>query len=368
MNKKWLSVRVVHTTGGIRLINEKDPLVRIHPNSVQNKVATFETPEYGTLFESIESLRLPIIGVEFYSYSYQFEGKDLPEWRVYARNSNTVWGNEEGVMLWSNIGTGAHENKNGRLWDVASRISYQLSVCAWRLKELSDSYNSQLISKVSKNDFTNGTRFTDGFTWLCYMAIQSFLVDVCILRDYLSEFAAHFIFHSFVNEKIPNITSLSGLRKIILKKHTSDDELFIEFNQIIEDYGWLKELGEYRDLVVHSAPLAQAEKRLFAVCNTVSINGGELPAISCPLPKNPMGIAVSRAKGTLFEDFEKQFNLFVGASNKEEPHMDGLEYCHSVMTNISDLANKLATRTPVKPKMKVFDNSNIISEFKYEII
>ncbi len=368
MNKEWLSVRIVHTKGGIRLINENSPLVRIHPETVNNKVGTFKTPNYGALFDSIESLTLPIIGVEFYSYSHQFEGKDLPEWRVYARNRLTVWDNENAAILWSNIGTGAHENRNGRLWDVASRISHQLRVCAWRLKELSDSYNNQLISKISKNNYKNGSRFSDGFTWLCYMAIDSFLVDVCILRDYLSEYAAHYVFNLFVDEKLPNVTSLSGLRKYILKKATSNDELFIEFNKITEEDGWLKDLGGYRDLVVHSAPLAQAEKRLFAICDSVSINGGELPAISCPIPKKPMDIAASRASGSLFEDFEKQFELFVGMTNKKEPQIDGLEYCHSVMANISKLANKLAARTPVKPKVKVFDKSNIIGEFKYGTI
>ncbi len=364
MNEKWMSYRVVHSRGGIRLVNEYGPPVKILPISKNGKIATFEIPTYAALLDSSKQINVPVIGVEFYSYADQFEGKDIPEWRSYCKTSKNVWSNEEGVQLWSDIGTGAHKAKNGRLWDLGSRISQQLRVSAWRLKELSNSYNYQLLSIIDENGFCHEKKFMNGFTWLCYMSIQSFLVDVCILRDYLSEYAANFVFENLAGTKLPNITTLSGLRKHMLNKGKLEDPLFIELQQITENDGWLKMLSAYRDLVIHSAPLAHAEKKLYAISRTISIPDGELPAICCPIPRNPHGISTARSNGSMFKDFEEQWNKYVGLTLDEGTHIDGLDYCHEVLGYMSELANNLASRSPVKPQMVVIDKSNIIGDIK----
>ena len=364
MKNDWLSCRVVHSAGGIRLINEYESIVKIYPHAISGKSASFNTPTYHSLLHKIEEIALPIIGVNFYTYSEQFEGKDLPEWRAYYKGSKTVWCNEDSIQIWSNIGTSAHGSKNGKLWDLGSRISQQLRICSWRLKELSESYHSQLISVADKADFSKEQRFMNGFTWLCYMSIQSFLVDVCILRDYLSEYIASFLFQAELDDASPNITAISGLIKHVLKKKKSNDSLFSELNQITSDNGWLKKLGSYRDLVVHSAPLAQAEKKLFAIRKTIKIPGGELPSICCPMPKNPREISASRANGSMFADFEEQFSKYVGIEDEENEHIDGLEYCHQILGQISELAYKLALKSPLEPQIKMFDYTNIIGEVK----
>lgn len=358
MIDEWRSCRIVHSLGGIRLINENGPSVRISPNAINGKLATFETPTYGALFGRAERIGLPILGVEFLTHSGQFDGKDIPEWRSYYRSNNTVWGNEECARLWSDIGTGAHKIKRGKLWDVGSRISQQLRVCGWRLKELSDSYNSQLLSVSEDKEFSSNTRFMNGYTWLCYLSIQSFLVDVCILRDYLSEYCASFMFDRVDAKKHMNITTLSGLKKHVLNNKDINDPIAKELNEITSDNGWLKMLGAYRDLVVHSAPLAQAERKLYAITKKTEIPGGELPYICCPIPKNPHQISASRANGSMFENFEEQFNRYIGVGEEESDHIDGLEYCHEILGLMSSLANNLASTSPVKPQMMIFDSSN----------
>ncbi|MDX9987589.1 hypothetical protein [Thiothrix unzii] len=364
MKNDWLSCRVVHSIGGIRLINEYEPIVKIHPHAISGKSASFNIPTYHSLFLRIEEVGLPIIGVNFYTYSDQFDGKELPEWRSHYKTSKTVWCNEDSIQIWSNIGTSAHNSKNGKLWDLGSRISQQLRICSWRLKELSESYHSQLISVAGNAEFGEEQRFMNGFTWLCYINIQSFLVDVCILRDYLSEYAASFVFHAEIDDTSPNITAISGLIKHVLKKKTLDDPLFSELNQITSDNGWLRKLGAYRDLVVHSAPLARAEKKLFAIRKTIKIPGGEIPSICCPMPKNPKEISASRANGSMFADFDEQFSKYVGIGDKCDEHIDGLEYCHQILGQISDLSYKLALKSPVEPKIMVFDHTNIIGDVK----
>ncbi|RBP33552.1 hypothetical protein DFR37_1342 [Eoetvoesiella caeni] len=364
MSDEWKALRVIHSKGGVRIVNEYDPTVKIIPRTLNEKTATFETPTYGALFDRCEKVGLPVLGVEFFTYAGHFNGEDIPEWRTFYTSRNNVWGNEEGAQLWSNIGTGAYKEKNGRLWDVGSRISHQLRVCSRRLKELSDSYHSQLCSVVGKQDFATNKRFMNGYTWLCYLSVQSFLMDICILRDYLAEYAANFVFEVSNDSQKSSITTLSGLRKYVLRNLNGEDAIAEELNEITEGDGWLKMLGAYRDLIVHSAPLVQAERRLFAIIKTIEIPGGQLPCISCPMPKNPQEIFVSRANGSMFENFEEQFNRYTGIGEGEADYIDGLEYCHKALGMISDLANKLALRSPVKPQMMVFDSTNIIGEVK----
>src|SRR5438105_3706009 len=88
--------------------------------------------------------------------------------------------------IWRQIAHAAFKAKRGRLWDSASRIAHQLRVCGWRLRQVSEAYRDQLWAR-SDGKFAAGQHFQDQFTWLVYLAIQSFLLDACILRDYIAE-------------------------------------------------------------------------------------------------------------------------------------------------------------------------------------
>jgi len=55
---------------------------------------------------------------------------------------------------------------------------------------VSDTYHDQLRSSTEGGSFRAGQRCEDAFTWLGYLALQTFLVDACVLRDYLAEFYA----------------------------------------------------------------------------------------------------------------------------------------------------------------------------------
>ena len=204
----------------------------------------------------------------------------------------------------------------------------------------------------------------NGFTWICYMAIQAFLVDACILRDYLAEYAARFVFDQNSGPEHPLIATMAGLRKKLLNKANAEDPLVYELQTITDDEGWLKKLGAYRDLVVHSAPLLQAEGQLSAVKGTVKTPIGEIPFIHCPIPRNPEAIKKHRSNGSIFQNFEDQLKRFVEASMATGDNIDGLEYCHKTLGQISRLADRLAHRSPVEPQIPAFDESDLIGEIK----
>lgn len=91
---------------------------------------------------------------------------------------------------------------------------------------------------------------------------------------------------------------------------------------------------------------------------------GALPAIRLPIPADPLGIAKARTTGDHFEDFARQFELFVQASQGQAASSDGITYAHSVLGRLSLLASQLSGRSPVQPEMPHFDETNIIGPVK----
>lgn len=362
-NNNWKAVRIIHLPGGCRAINGLGPNVEFEPLALNGKTAGFSSRSYGATFSELETLNLRIIGTDFYSHRLEAKGITPPDWRAYNRFPTTVWPSEDEARCWSQIGHAAFMKENGHLWDVASRMSHQLRVCSWRLRQISNSYGDQLNARVKTNEFEVGCRFVDGYTWLAYLSIQAFLVDACVLRDYMAEYYALFLCPDKQLLGNSSITSMGGLKKKVLDKLKSEDGITKELREATDEGGWLHELGAYRDLVVHSAPLAQAQGRMFAVTDELHLGTtGALPAIRLPIPADPVGIAKARATGEHFEDFTRQFDLFVQASQGETPSSDGLIYAHNALGLLSTLARQLGELSPIPPEMPHFDQSNIIGE------
>lgn len=365
VNQNWPAARIVHLIGGCRAINNHGPIVTFDPLTLKGRERQFQISKYGDIFRSLESAGAVVIGVDFYSHVLEAKGIVPPNWRSYRRTKTTSWPTEETAQKWRNIGHAAFKQKNGKLWDIGSRIGHQLRVCDWRLREISEAYCNQLFAKVKLKDFRVGQRFEDGFTWLSYLTIQSYLVDACILRDYLSEFMFEFVYKDRVNIGNCKITAMGTFKKRVLNKIAEPDNFIQELKQATSKDGWITLLGNYRDIVVHSAPLSRAERKIFSICEGLKLDGGEeLPIIRCPIPENPTKILTSRSTDSHFNDFDKQFNLFIDAAKGDILIIDGLDYASDSLGKLAILSDKVAAKSPIAPKMPAFDSSNIIGEVK----
>ncbi|TPQ28882.1 hypothetical protein C2U68_02640 [Methylomonas koyamae] len=317
------------------------------------------------VYSAIESLNQEIIGIEFIDNSLQINGADLPEWRVYNKSFINRWSNAESAELWRRIGNSAYGIKDGYLWDLTNRISHQLRVCGWRIKELSDRYHDQLTAVIERGEHVNEIKFKDNFTWLCYLAIQTFLIDACILRDFLAEFISSYIIESAAKNN-KRITTMSSLLREVKKLPKQDDPLVNELLSITGELGWLKSLGDYRDLVVHSAPIDQAETILFAKNRLVKCCGKITPVIECPIPQNPSKSYKTRHNRSLFDDFDELIKALAGLTDTHNSSIDGLSYCHSMLGYLSSFAYKIGLRSKLKPTLKTIYSSDIVGDFVYK--
>jgi len=353
----WPSSRLFHLTGGVRAYNLEGPEIDFEPLVVGGKKCIIKVPHYAAAFRHIERLGLQIVGVDFYTHSGELKGEAPPDWRYFNRG----WPMWELSQKWAQISHAGFNRKNGRLWDLASRLSQQVRTCDWQLRQISQSYEAQLIGRTKQGEVEHGHRFADGFTGLAYMAIQSYLADACTLRDYLAEFLARVTWEQF--PKSAEVDSMRDLRQRLLSKVPRPDPLADYLAASLEDGGWLRKLSDYRNLVVHTAPLAMAGGRWFAVIEHRKLaEGGLMPILRLPLPLNPDVVKKERSSGSLFADFNTQFEAFTRAVKGQLPWTDGLDYLWEVHGRLAELTAKVADSSPVKGEMMHFGDTDLRGE------
>jgi hypothetical protein len=361
IDPEWKAVRSVHLQGGCRAFNGLNNSVELQPRASNGKIAAIVTPTYHGLFPILAQAGFSVIGADFYFDRDQTDGRRLPEWRAYNALPGSLWPTIDQADQFSFIAHAAIKDKNGELWDIARRITYLLRTCNWRVRQISDAYHQQLMAYVKANSFTAGNRRNDEFTWLGYLAIQSFLVDACTLRDYLAEYRALIMSQAGTIPAKPRITKMASLVSRYLSVNPSLTPVDRHLSDATAVGGWLHEIGSLRDLAVHVAPLADADKRLYALCKSVPIDAQEtLPSIKLPIPAEPSKIAASRHSGAHFDDPQLNFARFSNALENPDVALDGLEYAHWSLGRLASLASELSAISPVAPEMPSLTAADII--------
>ena len=361
----WPAARTAHLAGGCRAINGFDPVVRLFPTTMDRQELSFQLREYGSLYAGLEVRGIAPIGFEFLSTSLDARGLVPTDWRSFHPwGGKNVWPCHDQMDEWAQIAYAASKSNNADLWDLARRLSHQLRVCAWRLYQVSEAYHAQLRARTADPSFKAGTRFTDGFTWLAYLAVQAFLVDACVLRDYLAEF---FVAHICPESARPSahIATMAGAKKHVLNKIQSADPIFAELSAATSKDGWLFLLGAYRDLSVHCVPLARAGSKLWALGTEFPIKGANpLTGVSLPLPADPSGIAAARASPKRTDRLVEELRLMTSASLGEVSHTDALAYCYASLDALTRLTIKMRKHSPVEPEIPLITEKDVIGEIE----
>ena len=349
---EWLAARTVHLIGGCRAFNGFDPTVEFFPKTLDGLTTRFQSRQYGSLCSELAAMDVAPLGFEFLSHSMEAKGLVPTNWRTYHPwTKANIWPCHDQMDTWAQIAYAASEANDAVLWDLARRIGHQLRVCAWRLYQLSEAYRSQLAARTAERDLKPGIRFEDGFTWLGYLAVQVFLVDACVLRDYLAEFFFYYVCPAAERPK-KHVASMSGLKKTVLSKVASSDPLFGALNAATSAEGWLFVLGAYRDLSVHCVPLARAESKLWAVSTEFPIRGAKsLLGVSLPLPSDPSEIAAARTSASRNVRLAQELLLLTSATRGEVASTDALVYCYQALDQLTQLTSNLSERSPVAPRI-----------------
>lgn len=351
-------IRELHLYGGRRILNGMDPKATLRPSTVSGKLANITLRSFGNLYSDVESLGLGIVGCDFFHTENDVKGFSPPEWRTLHVAKDPIWLCADQGHEWSFIANAAFMQRLGFLCDISARIAHQIRASEWRLRQLSEAYSDQLSGALNSRAFKDGERFMDGYTSLCYLALQAFLVDACVLRDYLSEFYAEVVVKA-CSHSSKKITTLSGLLRF-WRSAPPSDAAGMSIQESAKAGEWLYDLGAYRDLVVHVAPLASADRTLITVFQETNLSGGQvLPGVKLPLPTRPANIKNDRVTGEYFNDPELNFARLRNIIEDIDSCPDALEYAHLTMQRLGAMCRMLSKISPVEPKVPVFTANDL---------
>jgi hypothetical protein len=352
-SQEWPKTRILHIKGGIRVINDCNNVAQLSPYK-DNNIIKVNIEKYNSLFMEISEMGLHILGVDLYSHPYEYNDIIPPQWKLNISHNNKPWFIWESIQKWAKLANAGLTNEDGLFLDISNRIRQQLKVCDWRMRDISESYHKILHSIVKSNDYKFDDRFQNQYTWLAYLSIQSFLIDACILRDYIAEFISIYIY----NKKDLNVTTANSLLKNILRKTEQKDELTKYLQDSTAENGWIKILGTYRDVIIHKSPLVIADNQLFSICKKLTLkNIGDVPAIVCPIPSNIKDIQDRRSE-RCFKNYETRMkHTFLGRDDND--YIDGLDYCFETFKSLVLLLETVSTKSPYNPESITINSSEI---------
>lgn len=368
---KWHNVcRIVHLQGGIRAINNPGSEIIIIPGPDNNPNKKFNISRYPELIASLAKQGLLVIGVDFYEMANQIKGHLPPTFRsVHMRQASgyPAWEAED---VWSCLANAGFEKGDIEFADICRRITFEIRATNWRLRELSEAYNSELTALSEMKKFKEGTKFESRNSFFIYLSTHALLVEICTLRDYIAEFIANYILHKYLPNSNITIKTMSGLRKKILPIASKDNIFAKELYDITDENSndpWLIRLGAYRNLVVHFVPLIDATHRGFLVQKILrSKNAENYPSIFFPIPPNPIKIEKMRTKGLAFSTVEEWLKASANYDCDKDAAPDALDYCSEVVGRMMILANHVAKISLISPKRAELTQKDIIGPISFD--
>lgn len=346
---EWRACRVVHLHGGLRALNDRSPEVRLSPRKAPKGASPVLTlSAYGLLFSELSQEGFAVLGCDFLSRTNQLLRREPPQWLMFGGSKAWVIRTEHDA--WSGVAHAAAMGRDLALGDLARRIQHHLRVCEWRLWQLSDAYHNLLIANLAREPLEYGKWQLDEWSWRIYAGLESFFTDACIVRDRFAEFASQHVFSKSLGTT--KVRQWEPLRKALAARRSmiQADPLAEQVLKESEGQGWIKELGAYRDLSVHGAPLIRAAGHMYYVVDQVVTRSfGLTPVAHCPLPPEPTKLLADLSKGAVPDTWQGAGAAYADSGKSIEAGADGLRFAHSRLVRLAWLSSALISRSPVKP-------------------
>lgn len=355
-NNDWPAVcRIVWLGGGLVAIHEPGALVNIEAGINGPICHELQLPTFASMYTMLAQQGFSVIGTTHVMDMEEARGSRPPEFRAWSAGTD-VWRFSRIQQKWGEVSHAASQRNEMAVMDIASRISSEMNYCEIRLQNLAEAYSVQLGIKARNRELEEFVRFEDMNSSRVYLAIHALFWEQAVLRDYLAEFAAKFLYG------FDEVTSLGGLLKRLSKAKLETDDIAIEFLNAgsIDHAGWLSLFSDYRDLFTHRAPMAQAAGVAFATQDQMAITGGKtVPQLYYPLPADVRDLSKRRSCGALHKSMEEFIEISSAVPNrKSEP--DALSYLHATLGQFALLAERLIQRSPIAPEIIHITEADVV--------
>ena len=267
------ALRIVHLAGGLRAIDLNEEQVWIEA-ALDRRFGSFPTPPYDQLFQILAQHGFETIGADFLTNYAGFEGAP-PDWQLFHLGQGYYAMDEE--RAWGGVRYAASRSGNPSLEVLASKARTYLRLLPLRLRQLSEAYNLTVARAITGYSTVEiGHHFDNEWGSYVDAAIHAFLSDAGAFRDVLSEI----VWRLILGKDDGLVTSLSGL----LKRTKSERHPLVLSIRLAAEKGWLFQLSDLRNHIVHVAPVADSqEHHMYELRALKSPTGKDIPTLHVPL-------------------------------------------------------------------------------------
>lgn len=207
-------------------------------------------------------------------------------WYPHIGNSGAT---EQSSDSWAGIAFQAREVGDDHSMGVARHISISVASASRRLRDVAVLLNEQLQLAVS-SQYASGQRYSNIAIHDLYLAIHSFLSEMCSARDYLCQLAARRV---GAKEGIDNLARLQNWLSKASNANAREDALI----KLIQDAagteadpGWLTKLSDLRNQITHRQPLGASPEAAALLYQQVATSKGLVPRIRLARSKRGQGV------------------------------------------------------------------------------
>lgn len=244
-----LSSATIHLTGGLRA-EYMDGGWSIRPIISPSGLGAFRPFPRSEIdrFASLAGLR--VIGGEQISDLYG----PLPT-RIWTPLYETQAPAGSAADLWAAIAAAASRSGDVRGASIARNIAVTLNAASVRVRDASDCYNTQLLAALMRQQ-TVGRRFRNVPALDLLLAFHSLLSEMASARDHIAAFAGLQLGAPDSVDALNRFEAWAGAESRKDKAAAPLAAALLGSREPGASNAWLRELTEYRNLVIHKTPLA----------------------------------------------------------------------------------------------------------------
>jgi hypothetical protein len=280
-----------------------------------------------SLWTSVRSIGLDLIGYERISSS---DRQDHATWHLLDPNRRDPGPLGDPLDQWSAIGNIAHMKELTDIAVIAKHIAFSLRTSAIRLRDISREYafQNKLAVREAK---PNGHRFTNVEIFDLFVALHSFLTEMCSARDYLAQFISS---HIFI---LPKHTTMHALYRTV-KRNTTPSAiggLILDAYDSVKPQDWLAQLSRLRNQTVHEEPIRSLVETKLLTVKELETSLGPFLTIYLGVPT----------------DLESVTN---------KAYLDALSYFKHLMVQMLQFSQAIAAASPVPPEIPQIPASDLL--------
>ncbi|NBB65954.1 hypothetical protein GVN18_42585 [Pseudomonas sp. ODNR1LW] len=326
---------------------------------INRTMLTIPNQPYEQVFGALESIGLQVIGADFISGASQ-ELNLPPEFQPITQTSgfSTLWSER----AWSDV-KNVKSQRTPEIVDISGRFATYHRLLAIRIREISEAYKGALTSKLTDIDGKyirpeQDTLFSNGFQAHIEAAIHAFLADAAAFRDLIAES----IWKLILKNQNKEVTTFGSLIKKT-KNYSHKGDLLSYIHRNGSDGGWIKNLTDIRNSIIHVAPLANANELQSLHLRTRQLKGGSIPIIHYPLTTSD-GRLRTRPEPVDFDDHENLKARFQTYHEFVKQSGDALIYARNCLGQLVELGNKVREAANLQHKILTITDADIIGPIR----